>query len=288
LGMAAGAAWLRGELAEAERLGRAGLTAGDSSTVDTATAGSAATEDDPRWWAEAALANTALSQGRYADAVGHALAAGRLSARPTEHDGIAALAAAYEGDLDRAEVLNARLAAVASSPTLRALHAYVAGEIDNAAGQYGPAEEHYRRAITLSRVAGASFIDGIASVGLVTVQAAAGRITEALQGYRRLLGYWERTGSWLQQWTTLRNLAGLLHRLGDHEAALLLAVAADHAPDAPAVSGPVWPDPPPGASSLPAATVAAIRAEATTATSRQILAVARRSIDTHLDGLGSP
>ena len=39
------------------------------------------------------------------------------------------------------------------------------------------------------------------------------------------------------QWATLRNLADLLRRLGDHEPAALLDAAAAQAPDAPAVEG---------------------------------------------------
>ncbi len=52
-----------------------------------------------------------------------------------------------------------------------------------------------------------------------------------------MIRYWQRTGSWTQQWTTLRNGAELLAQCGrDADAALLLA-AADADPDAPAVVG---------------------------------------------------
>jgi hypothetical protein len=43
-------------------------------------------------------------------------------------------------------------------------------------------------------------------VGLVTIRAATGRIADALDGYRNLIDYWERTGGWLKQWTTLEVL----------------------------------------------------------------------------------
>lgn len=42
-----------------------------------------------------------------------------------------------------------------------------------------------------------------------------------------------RTGGWIQQWTTLRNLALLLDALGDTETAFFLDAAAEQAPDAP-------------------------------------------------------
>lgn len=58
---------------------------------------------------------------------------------------------------------------------------------------------------------------------------------EAPDGYRDLIDYWERTGSWVQQWTTLRNLAQLLRALGDEETAALLDAARRPRSDAPAV-----------------------------------------------------
>ena len=73
----------------------------------------------------------------------------------------------------------------------------------------------------------------MATVGLLTVQTAAGRIHDALRGYREVIDYFARTGNWTHQWTTLRNLAELLRRLGDDEPAGLLDAAADAAPDAP-------------------------------------------------------
>jgi hypothetical protein len=74
----------------------------------------------------------------------------------------------------------------------------------------------------------------VASVGLVAARAAAGRAAEALVGYREVVDYFARTGNWTHQWTTLRNLADLLRRLGDEHTAAQLDAAADAAPDAPA------------------------------------------------------
>jgi tetratricopeptide (TPR) repeat protein len=176
-----------------------------------------------------------LSRGAYADVLEHSLAAAALATRPSEDLGIAALAATYSDDLDQARELKNRMAAAAASPTLSAFGAYVNGEIDAASGRPDHAEEHYARAVDLAQTSGATFVVGIASVGLLTVRASTGRMHDALRGYHDVIGYWDRAGNWTQQWATLRNLAHLLHRLGDHEPAALLDMAAEHAPDSPAV-----------------------------------------------------
>ena len=92
--------------------------------------------------------------------------------------------------------------------------------------------------IDLARASGATFIVGIASVGLLTVLADTGRFHDALRGYRDVVDYFARAGNWTHQWVTLRNLAQLLRRLGDHEPAELLEAAADQAPDAPPAGAP--------------------------------------------------
>ena len=84
-------------------------------------------------------------------------------------------------------------------------------------GAWTSAQQHYREALELSELSGATFLHGVAAVGLVSVQAAAGETEAALRGYGELIDYWERTGGWTQQWTTLRNLADLLDRLDDHD-----------------------------------------------------------------------
>ena len=67
-------------------------------------------------------------------------------------------------------------------------------------------------------------------------KAAGGQTETALRGYWELIDYWERTGGWTQQWTTLRNVADLLDRLDDHDTASLLRAAADEAPEAASVA----------------------------------------------------
>jgi tetratricopeptide (TPR) repeat protein len=120
------------------------------------------------------------------------------------------------------------------SPTSRSWCAYAAGEIESAGGRKELADRHYVEAIKLARESGATFAVGVATVGLLSVRVAAGRIPEALAGYREVIDYFDRAGNWTHQWTTLRNLAGLLRRLGDDDTASLLQAAADVAPDAPA------------------------------------------------------
>ncbi|HVM01687.1 MAG TPA: hypothetical protein VM263_03380, partial [Acidimicrobiales bacterium] len=228
----------------------------------------------------AALALVALTRGRLGAAVELGRRAADLAPRPDQSLGVAALAAAYGGDVALGTELAGRLAAIATSPTLEGFAHYVAGEVAAVAGDVEGAEERYRRAIALGRRSGATFVEGIASVGLLTVRAAAGRVGEALDGYRGLLDYWERTGGWAQQWTTLRNLARLLRDLGDHDVAGLLDAAADAAPDAPPPAGPRSA---PGAGGLDAA-----RAAAPPAGRAEVLAVARAAIARHRRAVPSP
>ncbi|MEU7814261.1 hypothetical protein, partial [Pseudonocardia sp. NPDC049154] len=206
----------------------------------------------------------------------HGAAAAAVSARPAMNLGVTALAAAYAGDLDRARELQTRTTAAATSPTGRAFAEYVAGEIANAAGEVDRAEPHYLAALDLARTAGSTFVTGIASVGLLSARAAAGRVADALRGYRVVVDRWVATGQWTQLWVTLRNLADLLRLLDDDGPAALLDAAADAAPDAP-------PRPPAAPSDLPPAAASAVtpapgprRAEA--------LEVARRALDRHLAG----
>ena len=228
------------------------------------------------WRCHAALALVALSHGD--STRGGSRNSGRRSAdRPDQSLGIAALAHAYDGDLrcgDRFERTlrrHRRLADAAGVPS------YVAGEIDALAGRTDRAEGHYQRASTLSRDSGATFLDAIASVGLVTALASAGRVADALDGYRALIEYWARTGGWIQQWTTLRNLAELLRTVGDEETAVYLEAAADHAPDAPPITdGRMIPS-----ADLPPDRMATLIADAATASRDDVVAVALRALEQH-------
>lgn len=221
LGTAAEAAYHRGDYPRAERLARAGLAQ--------------AADEAATWYCLAPLSVADLARGAYADVVAHSLAAAALASPHCDNFGIAALATAYAGDLDEARTLNDRGLARAVSPSMLAWGAYVAGEIESRAGHSEPAEQHYLRAIDLARTSGATFLVGVATVGLVAVRAHAGRARDALVGYREVIDYFASTGNWPHLWVTLRNLAALLQRLGDDEPAALIEAAADQAPDAPAV-----------------------------------------------------
>ncbi len=145
----------------------------------------------------------------------------------------AALAAAYGGDLATAREINEH--ATRSSPSRKGWYHYVAGEIDGLDGRWADAEMQYRAAHVQSRIGGTTFLEGVASVGIVSAQVASEQYHRALLGYRELLDLWDRTGAWTQQWTTLRNTADLLDRLGDPETGALLRQAAADAPEAAAV-----------------------------------------------------
>jgi len=252
LGTAGEAAYHRGDYAKAERLGRAGLRH--------------AADDTAWWYCVVPIVVAALARGAYAEVVEQGSAAAARGIRVGETLGVAALACAYSGDLDRAWELQRRGSADAPSPTMRAWADYVAGEIENAAGHPEPAERHYRRAIDLARRSGATFLVGVATVGLLTVLTDAGRTADALGGYRDVVDYFARTGNWPHLWPALRNLADLLRRIGDPDAAAVLDAAADHAPDAPAVNR--------GERQLEPPTAAVSRAE--------VLEIARDAIERHL------
>lgn len=151
----------------------------------------------------------------------------------------AALAVAYDGAdelahelLDEAEGRVERL----GGHTLRAYAAYVRGEALAHVGD-PRAPGHLERPFELSTASGASFVGAVATVTLASSAARSGDLARACALYPEVIRYWERTGSWTQQWTTLRNVAELLAACRrDADAALLLA-AADADPGAPTVVG---------------------------------------------------
>ncbi|MEU6548943.1 BTAD domain-containing putative transcriptional regulator [Streptomyces sp. NPDC046915] len=228
LGAAGEAVYHRGDFVGAERFARAGLRAGPERKAG----------GEAPWQCLMVLAVAELARAGHDAAIEHALAAADLVGPHREGLGIAALATAHAGALDAARRLNDQGWADAVSPSMRAWGAYVAGEIENLSGRCDVAERHYVEAVDLACASGATFLVGVSTVGLLSVRAAQGRVHEALEGYRDVIGYFARTGNWTHLWTTLRNLAGLLRHLGDDEPAALIDAAADRAPDAPAVPAP--------------------------------------------------
>jgi tetratricopeptide (TPR) repeat protein len=157
----------------------------------------------------------------------------------------AALAAAYDGNPDTAaELLDRSRSAPAAlgQQSRRAFVHYVEGEMAARGGELDLAIEHYATAIELGRSVDATFMQGIATVGLVSAWGRTGRISEALDGYRWLVDYWRRAGNWPQMWTTFRNLAGTLADAGKLESATFVLAAADHADDASPVDDTIAPE----------------------------------------------
>ena len=70
--------------------------------------------------------------------------------------------------------------------------------------------EPYQRAIGLAESAGATFVEGIALVGLASLLGRSGDPSTALPLFRSIVDRWRQMGVWTHQWTTLRNLVQLL------------------------------------------------------------------------------
>ncbi|HEU4490832.1 MAG TPA: hypothetical protein VFR74_08170 [Jiangellales bacterium] len=178
-----------------------------------------------------------LFDGRFDDAERAVLTARGGAAQTAEAVATAALSAGYSGR--RAEAMRrldtAEQLAASGSPTQHAYVAYVRGEV-LALDASPEATAHLRRSVDLARLSGASFVEQVAGLTLATSAARAGDVEGAVESYRAAVDHWRRTGSWTQQWTTLRNVAALLAGEGLTEQALTLVVAADAAPDASALA----------------------------------------------------
>ncbi len=229
-----------------------------------------------------ALSGASAFEGRHDEAVATAVEGAQLRPAspatmlpfpPETLWGQAACACAYAGRLDDARAYNAN-GRGAPYPSGRSWHHYAAGEIEKAAGNWAEAQRHYEECIRLSEQSGATFLHGVAAVGLVTAQASAGELDKALVGYAELIGRFERTGAWVQQWTTLRNLADLLDRLHDQKTATALRAAAEAAADASAPQPVTAQDTRPDRKS-PAAAISR----------EQVLLTARDAIERHLKAI---
>jgi predicted ATPase/DNA-binding SARP family transcriptional activator len=219
------------------------------------------------------LGNGQMFRGDHAEAQANMLAVAEVPRLEALAFTSAAMAATYGGQLDDARRLNARGATTA--PSLLAWRSYIDGEIENFSGSFDAAERHYREACALAASVGITFLEGVASVGLVAVQAAAGKAREALLGYRALIDQWQRTGAWTQQWTTLRNLADLFEQLGDQALADALRRAADDAPES-SVLGALTTATIAGTTAAPAAPTTTVAAPALTR--EEVLALANDGI----------
>jgi len=218
-GLAARSAAMQGKIDLAEALAKRSLaqTATDVAALD-------------------ALSAVMMYRGRMAEAVDILLAAADASPTPADRltlDACAALAASYRGDHDAARQYNKvgmTIAEECDSDLGRAFGYYVEGEI--AAACDSTAVQFYEAALRSAARAKAGFVEGIALVGLASIQRATGRTEDALASYKALIERWRSAGSWTQQWTTLRNLAETIAEVDDHATALTLILAARSAPAA--------------------------------------------------------
>ena len=272
LGSAAEASWLLGDLARAEELAERGLECARESGVPEAMT--------RRCWS--ALATVSLFHADFAVSRDRWLHAAQLSEDPGTQLATAAMAAAYDGDRTTARRLlgQARDApGVSAGPTVAAYLAYAAGEVTA-----DPVEAvvHYTNAVDLARTSGATFVEGVATVGLATARTSVGDVSNAADGFLMLLDYWPATGNHTQLWTTVRNAARLLLDHDRVRAAALLLTAADVAGSASAVGGDSG-DPLVRARAtvgerLGAEELSAVRAQAAALTVPDLLAVARAEL----------
>jgi hypothetical protein len=227
LGCAAEASWLMGETATAERLARRGLQVAGESSVRTA--------QTVRCWN--ALAVVALFGADFETSRERWLQAAARTDHPATQLATAAMASGYAGERETAEDLLTRAReATEQLPSVsdRAYNHYAAGEI---AADPHQAVREFTAARDLARSCGATFVEGVATVGLASVLTTTGDVAEAADGFLMLLGYWPVTGNQTQLWTTVRNAALLMLDRDRVTVAALLLARADAADSAASVGG---------------------------------------------------
>ena len=232
-GAAALAACHLGELDEAERH----LAAGRQAVQDAA-------EVPPRaWWCPAAANIVALFRGDHVRAeqlAREALAVadsrcGRRSCSATSSS-----ARLYGGQPTAAQAALpavVRRAREVGAPTALAWACFLEGEVRLVTDPLA-AVEPLREAVVGARAVGTAYVEGVAMVSLLSAAVRSGDHGVAVETFPDAVRHWQRSGMWVQQWTTLRLLAELLVELDVLEPAAVLLGAADADADAPRVSGP--------------------------------------------------
>jgi predicted ATPase/DNA-binding SARP family transcriptional activator len=226
LACAATAAWVRGELRTAGQL------------ADRAVAHEVA-DDRTRTLALAVQADVTFFRGELAPAAQRFRSSAQLARASGDPDsevnGLtgAALALAYGGHTEEALAAadDAHRRASSAGPAVRAFARFVQGEC-RAERDPETALGMLEDAVVLARDCGAWFVEGVALVTAASLRGRGPDPASALPAYGALLQRWRRSGSWPQQWTTLRNLAELLVRLGDLEPAVRILAAAAAVPSA--------------------------------------------------------
>jgi predicted ATPase/DNA-binding winged helix-turn-helix (wHTH) protein len=224
--IAAQAAWRRGNIERSRSLAERALEL------------EGRRQDDPwsRARARSDLAVAALFAGDLETAITNWLMRVEVDAYPLDL-GNAAFATAYEGDIEAARRMAAdarELAAARGSGTFIAWTAYATGEVEHAA-RSGLQQSWLERAVELADAVGSEFTRGVAQVTLASTRADAGDLAGAADLYHQLIEHWLKTGSWTQQWTTLRNAAALLEAHAP-ETALAIIIAAHLDPFSPSMS----------------------------------------------------
>jgi tetratricopeptide (TPR) repeat protein len=211
LGVASEAAWLRGDLLAAEALALEGLALGGSDLRSLH-----------------GLAAVSMFRGDPARALELWQQAADLDPMYLPTCALAAVYAHHD-DAEALQQKGVRWASHHGSLSDLAFAHYAGGEL----AATDP-EAHYTAAIGLARRAGSTFVEGIAMVGLAALRGRSGQRAAALEMYEQLVRYWQKTGNWTQQWTTLRNLAALLAASGDPATAAVIMASAAAAPEAAA------------------------------------------------------
>ena len=212
LAMHAQAAWRRGDIEGAINDARAAL----DSDPDEWTRRQALTELGP----------ALVFAGDLVEAERAFVAAAALRADSWTLGG-AAVALAYGGDIETARIYTRRAqAAVLSTPipSMVSWSEYCTAEVENTIGSADLAL--LDRAIERARDVDATFTVGVAGVTRASVQAARGDVGAAAQTYAELIHHWLRSGSWTQQWTTLRHVAELIEGSNPQTALSILRAAA--------------------------------------------------------------
>ena len=214
LGAAAEAAWLQGDLVNAEELALRGIAEGTP---------------NPR--CSHALAAVSMFRGQPDRAIDLWETAAELEPLYRPNAGLAAI---YAGRLELAVELNRQSAAwatdhgVAQRPCLGPLR----GRRDGPGRRPRRVRRRHRPRPTIrgdlhrGRRDGRRWRPGWRQRGAHD---------RALDTYDEVVRYWQRTGSWTQQWTTLRNVAVLLDERGDSESAAVILASAAGAAEAAAV-----------------------------------------------------
>ncbi|MGH9026755.1 MAG: ATP-binding protein, partial [Acidimicrobiia bacterium] len=151
-----------------------------------------------------------------------------------------ALAHAYSGDLDAALASVGeihRIATATRNPTSTAWTLYALGEVlldadpDRALGLV-------EQGLEIARTVDNRFLARVALQSATSLRGRHHEPSTALSSYRDAIEHWYRHGNWTQQWITLRNLIGLLHRVGADEPAAVIYGATTSSTAAPPTIGP--------------------------------------------------